>query len=89
MAEEAITLFSMMREVGIDPDKITLLGVLSSCASIGALELGGWVDTYVSHSGLRRDVYIGTALIDMYAKCGSLDNALEVFEDLPQKNEVS
>ncbi|XP_030544963.1 pentatricopeptide repeat-containing protein At2g34400 isoform X3 [Rhodamnia argentea] len=89
MADEAITLFSTMREAGIDPDKITLLGVLSSCASIGALDLGKWVDTYVSHSGLRRDVYVGTALIDMYAKCGSLDNALEVFEDMSQKNEVS
>ncbi|KAI6667974.1 hypothetical protein NL676_003747 [Syzygium grande] len=62
MADEAITLFSTMREAGIDPDKITLLGMLSSCASIGALYLG---------------------------ECGSLDNALEVFEDMPQKNEVS
>ncbi|KAI6680810.1 hypothetical protein NL676_034691 [Syzygium grande] len=89
MADEAIILFSTMREAGIDPDKITLLGMLSSCASIGALDLGNWVDTYVSHSGLRRDVYVGTALIEMYAKCGSLDNALKVFEDIPQKNEAS
>ena len=82
-------LFNGMKEAGVDPDKITLIGVLSSCASIGALDIGKWVDTYASERGLHHDIYVGTALIDMYAKCGNLDNALRVFENMPQKNEVS
>ncbi len=89
MSDESIMLFNGMREAGVDPDKITLIGVLSSCASIGALDLGKWVDTYASERGLQHDIYVATALIDMYAKCGNLDNALKVFEDMPQKNEVS
>ncbi|KAK4564917.1 hypothetical protein RGQ29_006817 [Quercus rubra] len=89
MSDESIMLFNGMKEAGVDPDKITLIGVLSSCASIGALDIGKWVDTYASERGLHHDIYVGTALIDMYAKCGNLDNALRVFEDMPQKNEVS
>lgn len=89
MSDESIMLFNGMKEASVDPDKITLIGVLSSCASIGALDIGKWVDTYASERGLHHDIYVGTALIDMYAKCGNLDNALRVFEDMPQKNEVS
>ncbi|KAH9805783.1 pentatricopeptide repeat-containing protein [Citrus sinensis] len=72
-----------------NPDKITLIGVLSACASIGALDLGKWVDKYASQRGLRHDIFVATALIDMYAKCGSIDDALKVFEDMPVTNEVS
>lgn len=89
VSDEAIILFSGMRESGVNPDKITLVGVLSACASIGALDFGKWLDTYASERGLQNDIYVSTALIDMYAKCGSLDDALRVFEDMPQKNEVS
>ncbi|GAV63076.1 PPR domain-containing protein/PPR_2 domain-containing protein/PPR_3 domain-containing protein [Cephalotus follicularis] len=89
MSDEAIMLFHGMREAGIDPDKITLIGVLSSCASIGALDLGKWVHTYASQRGLQHNIFVASALIDMYAKCGSLHNALRVFEHMPQKNEVT
>ncbi|KAM1216775.1 hypothetical protein ACFX2J_013017 [Malus domestica] len=89
MSDEAMVLFDGMKEAGVDPDKITLVGVLSACASIGALELGKWIDTYATERGLQHEIYVGTALIDMYAKCGSLATALRVFEDMPQKNEVS
>ncbi|XP_062163296.1 pentatricopeptide repeat-containing protein At2g34400 isoform X2 [Alnus glutinosa] len=89
MSDEAIMLFNHMREVGVNPDKITLIGVLSSCASIGALDIGKWVDTYASERGLQHDIYVATALVDMYAKCGSLDSAQRVFEGMPQKNDVS
>lgn len=89
MSDEAMVLFDGMKEAGVNPDKITLVGVLSACASIGALELGKWIDKYATERGLQHDIYVGTALIDMYAKCGSLATALRVFEDMPQKNEVS
>jgi pentatricopeptide repeat protein len=55
----------------------------------GALDLGKWVDTHASERGLQHDVYVASELIDMYAKCGSLDDALRVFESMPHKNEVS
>ncbi|XP_041019151.1 pentatricopeptide repeat-containing protein At2g34400 isoform X2 [Juglans microcarpa x Juglans regia] len=89
MSDEAIRLFNRMRDAGVNPDKITLVGVLSSCASIGALDVGKWVNTYASERGLQHDIYVATALVDMYAKCGSLDNARRVFEGIPLKNDVS
>ncbi|KAI5348589.1 hypothetical protein L3X38_001476 [Prunus dulcis] len=89
MSDEAMVLFDDMKERGVKPDKITLVGMLSACALIGALDLGRWIDIYASERGIQQDIYVGTALIDMYAKCGSLANALRVFEDMPQKNEVS
>ncbi|CAL5382612.1 unnamed protein product [Camellia sinensis] len=89
LSDEAISLFNSMRVKGVNPDKITLIGVLSACASIGALDFGKSVDAYALERGLQHDIYVATALIDMYAKCGSMENALRVFERMPMKNEVS
>jgi pentatricopeptide repeat protein len=45
--------------------------------------LGKWVETHASERGLQHDVYVASELIDMYAKCGSLDDALRVLESVP------
>ncbi|KAK8543608.1 hypothetical protein V6N13_076411 [Hibiscus sabdariffa] len=89
MSDEAIKLFYGMKDAGVNPNTITLAGVLSACASIGALDLGKWIDTYASQRGLQHNIFVSTALVDMYAKCGSLDDAQRVFENMPIKNEVS
>ncbi|CAM0957188.1 unnamed protein product [Alopecurus aequalis] len=89
MSKEAISLFYNMRQAGACPDKITLVGVLSACAAVGALELGTELDRYASQRGLYGNVYVGTALVDMYSKCGDLNKAIEVFGKLPCKNEAS
>lgn len=89
LSDEAIRLFGDMKEAGVDPDNRTLVGILSACAPVGALDTGKWIDKYASERGLQHDVYVATALLDMYAKCGSLDDALRVFEEMPRKNEVS
>ncbi|XP_042399931.1 pentatricopeptide repeat-containing protein At2g34400-like [Zingiber officinale] len=86
LSNEAIKLFHTMRKKGIEPDKITIVGVLSACASVGALELGMSLDAYASRNDLYNNVYVGTALVDMYAKCGNLVRAMEVFENLPHRN---
>lgn len=90
MPEEAIKLFNAMRESGTEPDKYTIAAVLSACASVGALDLGSWVDDFASRKGLlTSNIYISTALIDMYAKCGKLDRAIQIFEAVPHRNVVS
>uniref|UniRef100_A0A0E0HCQ4 DYW domain-containing protein n=1 Tax=Oryza nivara TaxID=4536 RepID=A0A0E0HCQ4_ORYNI len=89
MSNEAISLFHSMRIAGMRPDKITLAGVLSACSAVGALELGSELDGYASRRGLYSNVYVGTALVDMYAKCGDLDKAIEVFRKMPCKNVAS
>ncbi|KAK4368884.1 hypothetical protein RND71_012676 [Anisodus tanguticus] len=89
LSDETISLFNAMKEAGVKPNNITLVSVLSACASIGALDVGKCIDEYASRRGIKHDVYVATALIDMYAKSGNLDDAYQIFESMPRKNEVS
>ncbi|KAL1363282.1 hypothetical protein HN51_011503 [Arachis hypogaea] len=86
---EALKLFDEMQLHRIVPDQITMLSVISACAHVGALEKAKWVHTYVDKNGFGRALSVNNALIDMYAKCGSLDRAREVFENMPRKNVIS
>lgn len=63
-----------------NPNKTTLLVVLSACASVSASSLGKEAHSYVLKRAMDCSVSIGTALVDMYSKCGSLECAyLPVF----------
>lgn len=80
--KEALAMFRQMQENCFKPDDVTLVGVLNSCANLGALELGKWVHVYIDRNQIKADSFIGNALVDMYAKCGSIDQALEVFSGM-------
>ncbi|XP_026439672.1 pentatricopeptide repeat-containing protein At1g06143-like [Papaver somniferum] len=83
---EAIQVFEDMKNAGFRPDEVTMATVISACAHIGALELGNELHRYVMNNGFSLDVYIGSALIDMYSKCGNLDRSLVIFFKLREKN---
>lgn len=83
---ELFELFGEMQSSTIKPDKLTLISVLSSCASVGALNHGIWVHVYIAKNHIKIDDMLGTALIDMYGKCGSVEKALKLFSDLAEKN---
>lgn len=87
-SEEALNLFREMQVEGLAPDEVTMVSVLSACAHAGALELGKWVHAYIEKNGLDRRISMKTALVDMYAKCGCIEKALEVFEEIPNRNLV-
>ncbi|RZS18117.1 hypothetical protein BHM03_00050342 [Ensete ventricosum] len=87
--KQALELFRRMQGEGIEPDAFTLVGVLNSCASLGALELGQWVHAYISKNGVEADGITGNALVDMYAKCGRIDRAMEVFGRMAHKDVVT
>ncbi|WCJ18009.1 Pentatricopeptide repeat (PPR) superfamily protein [Euphorbia peplus] len=78
--KDALDMFREMQNRGLRPDAITLVGVLNSCANLGVLELGKWVHSYVDKNHMKADGYVGNALVDMYAKCGSIDQAFNVFQ---------
>ncbi|XP_027337343.1 pentatricopeptide repeat-containing protein At2g29760, chloroplastic-like [Abrus precatorius] len=86
---EALGLFSEMQRAKVDPTEATLVSVLYCCGVLGAVEMGKWVHFFVKRKKLRLTVTLGTALIDFYAKCGSIESAVEVFEKLPMKNVYS
>ncbi|KAF3438175.1 hypothetical protein FNV43_RR20932 [Rhamnella rubrinervis] len=58
-------------------DKVTMVSLLLVCSHLGALELGKWLHAYIQKEKIEVDVTLGTALVDMYAKCGSIENALK------------
>lgn len=83
---EALALFRQLQESGLKPTDVTMLVVLSSCALLGSLDLGRWMHEYVKKNGFDRYVKVNTALIDMYAKCGTLDDAVSVFRDMRKRD---
>ncbi|KAK3210810.1 hypothetical protein Dsin_015516 [Dipteronia sinensis] len=45
-----------------------------------------WLHAYIMKENIEMDVPLGKAIVDMYSKCGSIENALIVFEELPEKD---
>ena len=90
---EGLSLFRMMvEEQTTRPNHITMVSVLSACAQIGDLNLGGWVHDYLISMGHKGTIgsnkILATALIDMYSKCGCLERAKEAFEHTVSKDVV-
>jgi len=79
---EVLTVFREMMDVDFAPDGFTMVSVLTACAEIGALALGRRVHMYLAKVGLVGNSHVGNALIDLYAKCGSVDDARKVFEEM-------
>jgi pentatricopeptide repeat protein len=86
---EALTLFNAMEAAGDKPDLVTMLSLISGCGQIGALELGKWIDNYSISNGLKDNLMVCNAFIDMYAKCGSINDARELFYAIPERSLVS
>ncbi|KAL5216701.1 hypothetical protein ABZP36_008102 [Zizania latifolia] len=84
--EEAVRLFDRMMQEGFRPDDVALAAVLSCCGQLGALEKGQEVHEYVKQSRPHPNVFLCTGIVDLYAKCGCVEVAREVFEACPEKN---
>lgn len=87
--EDAILLFQEMDNLAVTPDGHVFVEVLKACSSIGALEQGNWIHTRILENGFELDQFVGTMLVDMYCKHGSIENAEMVFDRLPEKDVVT
>ncbi|XP_030961525.1 putative pentatricopeptide repeat-containing protein At5g40405 [Quercus lobata] len=83
---EALSLFHLMQMEGVWVNEVSMVSVLSACTHLGALDQGRWAHAYIERNKLRMTVTLGTALIDMYAKCGNVNKAMEVFWGMKEKN---
>ncbi|KAF3943493.1 hypothetical protein CMV_029960 [Castanea mollissima] len=88
-SEEAIRLFDQMYMNGIEMNEVTFLSVIQACSHLGHLEKGKWVHHKLITGGLKKDLYVDTALTDMYAKCGDLQAAQGVFNSISERSVVS
>ncbi|EXB75175.1 hypothetical protein L484_025954 [Morus notabilis] len=87
--EETIDLFCQMGMEGTKYDCVSLSATLSSCANLPALHYGKEIHAFMIRRAFISDVFAGSALIDMYAKCGNLEFARKVFNLMLVKNDVS
>ncbi|XP_072973075.1 pentatricopeptide repeat-containing protein At1g74630-like [Typha angustifolia] len=83
---DALELFRLMP---MPPDEVTMVGVVAACAALGDLEVGARVHRYVDEQGFAWMVSLQNALLDMYAKCGCLTMARQVFDGMGTKSLIS
>nr|KYP57618.1 hypothetical protein KK1_003883 [Cajanus cajan] len=90
---KAIHFYHTMIQHGVTPDNYTYPLVLKACSCMHALQLGRWVHATILYNELHRkikpNVYVHCAVIDMFVKCGSLEDARSVFEEMPDRDLAS
>ncbi|XP_028783054.1 pentatricopeptide repeat-containing protein At1g33350-like [Neltuma alba] len=95
---EAIRLFRKMVNLAMEkelqfqhvkPNQVTVVCALSACGHTGMLQLGKWIHGYLYKNGFVLDSFTSNALVDMYGKCGNLEQARKVFEMNPEKGLTS
>ncbi|CAA6657207.1 unnamed protein product [Spirodela intermedia] len=78
---ECLSLFDRMMAMGIRPSEATLVSVLTSSSHLGDLNR--------ANGRIELDLLLSTSLLTMYSKCGEMDSAEELFDQIPQKGVVA
>ncbi|XP_052195967.1 pentatricopeptide repeat-containing protein At2g13600-like [Diospyros lotus] len=86
--EEALKLFIQMQKYSISPTDHTLTSILNACGCLAVLQQGRQFHALVIKMGSTCNVFVACSLIDMYSKCGSIDEARCVFDQAVKKNSV-
>ncbi|EFJ08202.1 hypothetical protein SELMODRAFT_41586, partial [Selaginella moellendorffii] len=89
LAIEAMELFRRMLGEGSRPDEITFAAMLDCFVGQSSLGEGRFVHGLINESGRDRGVFLGTALLNMYGKCGSLADSIAIFANLSHRNTIS
>ncbi|KAJ9542722.1 hypothetical protein OSB04_029228 [Centaurea solstitialis] len=87
---EAIKSFFEMRRLGIEPNEYSFVAILTACARVLDLELGSQAHCLAVKMGFLGETYVSTyvsnALMGFYSKCGYLDRALKVFDEMSERD---
>ncbi|WRX10999.1 Pentatricopeptide repeat - like 10 [Theobroma cacao] len=89
LVEEAIIVFKQMLQQNVMPNAVTLASVLPACSLMGNVDLGKQLHGFSVRNLLDQNVFVGTALVDMYSKSGAIKLAESMFFDIPEKNAVT
>ncbi|XP_020548880.1 pentatricopeptide repeat-containing protein At2g29760, chloroplastic isoform X1 [Sesamum indicum] len=87
--DEALEFFRRMEREGVDPNDVTMVGVLSACGKKLDLTFGRWLHSYIEKNGIRLSLILGNAVLDMYTKCGSMNDARKFFDSMVEKDIIS
>ncbi|KAF4356748.1 hypothetical protein F8388_010970 [Cannabis sativa] len=86
---EALNLFIQMLRSGTEPNEFTFATVLTSCIGPEGFYLGRQIHSFVLKRNFESHIFVGSSLLDMYAKVGRIHEARGVFECLPERDVVS
>ncbi|KAM5580176.1 pentatricopeptide repeat-containing protein [Rosa sericea] len=89
LIEEAFVVFRQMLEQKLIPNAVTLASIFPACNPVGNIDMGKQLHGFSFRHYLDQNVFVGTALIDMYSKCGALTYAENVFFETHEKNSVT
>lgn len=85
----ALSMFFMMEEEKeMRPNEVTLASVLPACANLGVLEVGERIELYARETGYIKNMYVINALLEMYARCGRIDKAWRLFEEIGDRRNL-
>ncbi|VVB11699.1 unnamed protein product [Arabis nemorensis] len=87
-ANEALELYKRMETEGISRNEITVVAALGACSHLGAIKEGEKIYDYIKDANLDQNVIVVNATIDMYTKCGFVDKAFQVFDQMTSKKSV-
>lgn len=87
--EEALKLYLKMGAFGLKPDPFVCSSLLNACAILSAYEQGKQVHVHCLKFGFMSDIFAGNSLVNMYSKCGSLDDATLAFSKIQKRGIVS
>ncbi|KAK9085965.1 hypothetical protein Sjap_026376 [Stephania japonica] len=88
-ADRAVEMFVEMCKENVKPDEFAMVNLMSACSQIGSSDLALWVDSYVTRNSIDLSrPHIAATLIDMNAKCGNMDRATCLFEEMPKRDLV-
>ncbi|XP_020578980.1 putative pentatricopeptide repeat-containing protein At3g23330 [Phalaenopsis equestris] len=87
--DEALTLFREMLAAKLKPMAVTFSSLMPACAHLTTLHLGKQLHSYVIRDGFDGNVFVQSALVDMYAKCGNIRVARKIFDAMPSLDMVA
>ncbi|XP_057954503.1 pentatricopeptide repeat-containing protein At2g13600-like [Malania oleifera] len=87
--KDALWLFHEMQFANVQPNSFTFGSFFSACAVTNLLQMGKQFHGLVLKFGLETSVVVGSAVVDMYSKCGELNEALKEFQSMPERDIVS
>ncbi|KAK8918556.1 Pentatricopeptide repeat-containing protein [Platanthera zijinensis] len=89
LGSEALSLFNKMKSEGYSTDAVTVVNALSASASLGSLHIGGSFHGYTVKNGFLSNIYVSTALVNFYNKCGDVSSSRVVFDEMSDRNTVT
>ncbi|XP_059665444.1 pentatricopeptide repeat-containing protein At4g14170-like [Cornus florida] len=85
----SLTLFSEMGMMGMKHDTVSFVGVLSACANLAAIKQGKEIHGFLVRKMFHTHLFVANSLLDLYTKCGRIDLAVKVFDQIPKKDVAS